>query len=59
MFFFGKLFGCYFVRHVFHIAGFFVLFGLLRIAMLLSDQHVLLLHYEEAEKETFESLRMT
>jgi len=47
------------VRHTFHIAGFFVLFGLLRIAMLLSNQHVLLLHYEEAEKQTFEILRMT
>ena len=37
---------------------FFVLFGLLRIVILLSNQHVLLLHYEEAGKQTFESLRM-
>ena len=36
----------------------FFLFGLLRIVILLSNRHVLLLHYEEAEKQTFESLRM-
>ena len=38
---------------------FFVLFGLLRIVILLSNRHVLLLHYEEAGKQTFESLRTT
>ena len=44
---------------LFILLDFLVLFGPLRIVMLLSDQHVLLLHYEEVEKQTFESLRMT
>ena len=38
---------------------FLVLFGLLRIVIFLSNKHVSLLHYEDAEKQTCESLRMT
>ena len=57
--FFLKIVWLLLCQACFHIAGFFVLFGLLRIAILLSNQHVLLLHYEEAGKQTFESLRMT